>query len=135
MAKRAILDGRRAAQLLFRLFRENQVGLAGDDLALTVIDFRHDAAVDALCRRLSQHPGLSLADEAREVRALLCWRLVAIMGKLMREPEGLDGLSGLGRIDEAAAHAFLFEHIVGQSRLPERENGKLFSSAKPEWLN
>lgn len=129
------VDVERAARLLFEFRKRNNQALAGVDLSLTILDFKHDVAVDDLCRRLAEKPDLRLLEEPREVRALLSVRLAQLIGFLILEGHRFKALEELGPADDRTVFAFLVGRVLVQSRLPATEDGRLFSLARPERLN
>lgn len=129
------VDVERAARLLFDFRKRNNQALAGVDLSLTILDFKHDTAVDDLCRRLADNPDLSLMEEPREVRALLSVRLAQLIGFLVLEGHRFKALKELGPADDRTVFGFLVGRVLARSRLPAGEDGRLFSLAKPDRLH
>lgn len=115
--------------------QRRQQSLLGPDLALTRIDFGFNEAVDGLCLRLACEPDLEIASQPREVRALLSLRLVTIVVWATKRPPAFPPFTALGPLDDTAARATLFEHVLSTMRLHPSRHGQLLSSERATMLH
>jgi hypothetical protein len=58
-----------------------------DEVAGTVLDFKLNREVDALCRRLAGNPDVPIASEPNGVRALLAGRVLLFLANSVEEPD------------------------------------------------
>lgn len=124
-AGKRLLTVERSGELLFDFFKAHEGSLLGPDVAMVLLDRKHDPAASALCRRIAVDPDLPLADEPPEVRALLCWRIATIIRMALRHP---DGFPSFGPVDDAAARTVLFEHMLSAMSLHDEQHGQLLVS-------
>jgi hypothetical protein len=102
MAKH-IIDASRAGEVLDDFLRQWKFDLT-DDIAGTVLEFKLNREVDALCRRLANNPEVDVKSLPGGVRALLAGRILLFLANSVEEPDA-EILAGEGIWTDEAIHA------------------------------
>ncbi len=122
MAKH-IIDASRAGEVVDEFLRQWKHELT-DGIAGTVLDFRLNREVDALCRRLVDNPDAKIGAEPRGVRALLAGRVLLFLANSVEEPDA-EILASEGPMSDEAIHAAVWG-LLAKARLPSKWDGKPF---------
>jgi hypothetical protein len=122
MAKH-IIDASRAGEVLDEFLRQWKFELT-DDIEGTILDFRLNRWVDALCRRLGDNPDVEINKEPRGARALLAGRLLLFLANSVEEPDA-EILVCEGPMSDEAIHAAVWG-LLAKARLPNKWDGKPF---------
>lgn len=122
MAKH-VVDASRAGEVLDEFLRQWKFELT-DDIAGTVLEFRLNREVDALCRRLADNPEVDVKTLPRGVRALLAGRILLFLANSVEEPDA-EILAGEGAWTADAIRAGVWG-LLSKARLPNIWDGKPF---------
>lgn len=134
MAATDSIGNDRIMRLLFDFYKRRQTWLPGPDIDASFFDRSFDDATSELCRQLAAEPNLNFDSSPRQVRLLLNFRIIKLLFSafaLKRKDEQLL----IGRGDDTAALALIFEHVVARMSLPDELHGRPAAALKPGWMN
>jgi len=120
-----VIDASRAGEVLDEFLRRWKFELT-DEIAGTVLNFKLNREVDALCRRLADNPDLPIDKLTVATRALLAGRVLLFMANSVEEPDA-EILAGEGPWTEEAIRAGVWG-VLAKARLPSIWEGKPFST-------
>jgi hypothetical protein len=116
--------GREVAEVL-REFMAHHGAVMAEELDGVMLDFALDDFVDDLCLRLADNPGLPIAGERPELRAVLGIRILVVLHAALSEEDDAF-LSVSEKPSLRMVVGSIFGRLLAGARLPPEWSGELY---------